>query len=193
MPPPLRSGAKATRRPRESGCRYAPIFLCSLRSPGGELCGSAALVPACRFATLRCRACTPLLRRVPNNARPRACKCASPPLRWLPGSADAVCRGPPPPPVRPRGPNFPGAPTPRSLLSLSLRSGRAVVATLRFFFCWALVGSAAMAAGSAAAVAFASPFGLGAACPRFPPFLSGKTGAASSCPGGWRFSVGRRA
>lgn len=71
--------------------------------------------------------------------------------------------------------------------------GERSVATLRFFFCWALVGAAAMASGSAAAVAYASPFGLGAACPRFPPFLSGKTGAASSCPGGWRFSVGRRA
>ena len=88
--------------------------------------------------SLRCRACTPLLRRVPNNARPPACKCASPPLRWLPGSADAVCRGPPPPPVRPRGPNFPGAPTPRSLLSLSLRSGRAVCRYAPFFF---LLGS----------------------------------------------------
>lgn len=56
----------------------------------------------------------------------------------LPGSADAVCRGPPPPPVRPRGPNFPWAPTPRSLLSLSLRSGRAVCRYAPFFF---LLGS----------------------------------------------------
>lgn len=51
--------------------------------------------------------------------------------------------------------------------------GERSVATLRFFICWALVGAAAMASGSAAAVAYASPFGLGAACPRFPPFLSG--------------------
>lgn len=40
--------------------------------------------------------------------------------------------------MRPRGPNFPWAPTPRSFLSLSLRSGRAVCRYAPFFF---LLGS----------------------------------------------------
>lgn len=173
-------------------------FLCSspradaLGRPGREPCGSAALVPACCFATLRCRAYTPLLHRPQKYASTGSVNMIRQQRAFL-APLTRFVGGPRPLRCALGAPISPGLPPHARFSRSRYARGERYVATLRFFFCWALVGSAAMASGSAAAVAYASPFGLGAACPRFPPLRYGKTGAASSCPGGWRFSVGRRA